>query len=80
MVIVETMNFPNRDQVDQLKKWQRSFDQMCPALPENELLENGSVHCGHNIHYISYIHYTFCVIHSSNVYYIGKEFPSLWSQ
>ena len=28
---------------------------MCPALPENELLENGSVHCGHNVHYILYI-------------------------
>ena len=57
MVFVETMNFPNRDQVDQLKKWQRSFDQMCPALPENELLENGSVHCGHSITY-----YTFFIL------------------
>ena len=71
MVFVETINFPNLDQVDQLKK-QRSFDQMCPALPENELLENGSVHCGHNIHYIFYVHSTFCVIHYTNVHYLGN--------
>ena len=57
MVFVETMNFPNRDQVDQLKKWQRSFDQMCPALPENELLDNGPVHSAVTIYITCYTFY-----------------------
>ena len=58
MVIVKTMNFPNRDQVDQLKKWQRSFDQMRPALPENELLVPFmavTIYTLHIIHFASYI-------------------------
>lgn len=50
-------------------RWQRSFVQTCPALPENELLENGSVHCGH----IRHLYYTFYILR-----YILYKCTSSW--